>query len=332
MVESRCCTKSQLANVVAETERLTDQAIEQFLSASTGNHSISSELQPAFNLTKKQRIVARVGRPPGSDENSCSVQAFQRLRNLLLAAYWLSPAIEYAMGLWCTGCVDQSLALWHQVVAVVGELCPCSVLHVAYSLQLAVCSLEAGQPEDETYALLSKALFAVRVAYGGGMDTLKILLGQLLQDAGRSSVLVRLLERIQKQETLRCVATPASELKSVNSANGEQSKEQQDAFSLKPQAKLAVTEVFKALTVDVGSRRHPVSISVRRSSKSSGRTLVAEIEGVEDSSTLQVEASSCGLRIAGSEVALPLRVNLPSASVSWRRHRRLITFTADCDE
>jgi len=332
MVESRCCTKPQLANVVSETERLTDQAIEQFLSASTGNQSISSELQPAFNLTKKQRIAARVGRPPEGDQHSSSVQAFQRLRNLLLASYWLSPAIEYAMGLWCTGCVDESLALWHQVVAVVGELCPYSVLHVAYSLQLAACSLEAGQPEDETCALLSQVLLAIRVAYGGGMDTLQILLGQLLQDAKRASVLTRLLERVQKQEALHCVAAPATESKRPSVANGELSRKQPNVSCLKPQGNSAVAEVFKALTVEVGSKCHPVSISVRRSLGSPGWALVAKIEGVEDLSTMQVEASSGGLRIAGSEVALPFRVSVPSATASWSRQRRLVTFTAACNE
>lgn len=332
MIESRCCTKSQLAYVVSESERLTDEAIEQFLSASSGKHSISNELQPAFNLTRKQRVAARGGRPPGSDENSASVHAFQRLRNLLLASYWLSPAIEYAMGLWCTGCVDESLALWHQVVAVVGELCPCSVLHVAYSLQLTACSLEAGQPDDEVYTLLSQALHAVRVAYGGGIGTLKILLGQLLQDGKRASVLTRLLERIQKQDALHRVATATPDIQPLNTAISELSKEQQTASSQNVQGNTAAAEIFKALTVKVGSTHHPVSITVRRSLDNSAWTLVAKIEDVEDSSTIQVEASPGGLRIAGSEVSIPFRVSMPSATASWSRRRRLVTLTAACEE
>merc|ERR1711890_110310 len=96
-----------IALLVQEASKLTDKALHQFLlqdvcggkDDGTRESRWRDQFEPAFQLTARQSTLLMNGQDPGPSANEAAVKAFKRLRNLLLASHWVSPAMQYVHGL-----------------------------------------------------------------------------------------------------------------------------------------------------------------------------------------------------------------------------------------
>merc|ERR1711871_767468 len=144
------------------------------------------------------------GQDPGASADAAAVAAFKRLRNILLASHWLSPAMQYVQGLIYAGRLTQGLDLMEEVSGVLEEVLPNSDLHVATAMQRAVCAAESGMAQDQVFQLLAKAACITDAAYGDGWATLEAFMETRISEGDEVAALLgQGFERFRSSAQLR---------------------------------------------------------------------------------------------------------------------------------
>ncbi|CAE8650166.1 unnamed protein product, partial [Polarella glacialis] len=209
MIAQRKGGLSAMSQLVQAMERITDQALEQYLvqqisksgeEGLLGGNPWFAQFRPAFELTPKQTRLLMSGQEVQGHD--VAVLAFKRLRNCLLASHWLSPAMQLSHGLRDSRRFDQSLELLGKIIAVLKEVLPHSSLHVATCVQRAACAADAGRPEPEARALFFGVAQVAEAAYGDGGAALEILMeARLAGDDAAAALLNTCLEGLRGGES-----------------------------------------------------------------------------------------------------------------------------------
>eukprot|EP00933_Yihiella_yeosuensis_P031849 TRINITY_DN25451_c0_g1_i1.p1 TRINITY_DN25451_c0_g1~~TRINITY_DN25451_c0_g1_i1.p1 ORF type:complete len:674 (-),score=139.03 TRINITY_DN25451_c0_g1_i1:9-1952(-) len=217
-----------MSQLVEGMYRITAQALGKCLVDDTlsgdalGSIGMLAQFKDAFKLTPNQSRSVVNHQDPDSSADPDAVRALQRLRNYLLASYWVSPAMQFAHGLNAAGRFEQCLELLTKIEEVFQEVLPSSSMHVATSVQLAVCAADAGRPEPEVLQLLARAAKVVDAAYGDGCKALELLLSDILgkgDTRGTSMLLGQMVKRLQEKGLAEAAAEAECELAAKAASN-----------------------------------------------------------------------------------------------------------------
>jgi len=313
---ARRSSEAALVQILVDAVALIDQAVEQFLSSissDSGNSTLLGALRPAFRLSKGQRgavVMAAMGEEtielPKDRE---AVVAFTRLRNLMLASLWLSPASTYVSGLIGAGRFEEAKSVGALVVEVTREVLPNSMLHVAEALRRMTSAAEVGVPSETLQELVGDACAVLDRSIGDGVEALRLLTKFWLERGSPGSHRLRSL----------LAATIVPKLP-ITRQDGLFSRGHSVFFKILPPTGSLFSD-------DGPSRSATTSGDDQVVGQSS---LVVLVEDVGDPTAINVDISRDVVRIAGAFVPTPCAIDVEAAKARWNGHKRIVTVVAPC--